>query len=103
MTNDHTRKVAELLQGQRFGFLTTRTPDGTLTSRPMTLQVGQRIEAVIEDIAFGGEGVARVGDFVVFIPFVLTQELIEAELTEVKTCTRKFPVSATINRSFAES
>ena len=38
MTNDHTRKVAELLQDQRFGFLTTRTPDGTLTSRPMTLQ-----------------------------------------------------------------
>ena len=38
MTNDHTRKVAELLRDQRFGFLTTRTPDGTLTSRPMTLQ-----------------------------------------------------------------
>jgi 23S rRNA (uracil1939-C5)-methyltransferase len=50
----------------------------------MTLQVGQRIEAVIEDIAFGGEGVARVGDFVVFVPFVLPQELVEAELTEVK-------------------
>jgi general stress protein 26 len=38
MTNDHTRTVAELLEGQRFGFLTTRSPDGTLTSRPMTLQ-----------------------------------------------------------------
>jgi general stress protein 26 len=38
MTDDQTRKVAELLKGERFAFLTTRTPDGTLTSRPMTLQ-----------------------------------------------------------------
>jgi general stress protein 26 len=38
MTDAQTRKVAELLQGERFAFLTTRSPDGTLTSRPMTLQ-----------------------------------------------------------------
>ena len=38
MSDDHTRKVAELLKGERFGFLTTTTPDGRLTSRPMTLQ-----------------------------------------------------------------
>ena len=38
MTDDQTRKVAELLKGERFGFLTTTTPDGRLTSRPMTLQ-----------------------------------------------------------------
>src|SRR5215212_8017692 len=38
MTDDQTRKVAELLTGERFGFLTTTTPDGRLTSRPMTLQ-----------------------------------------------------------------
>jgi general stress protein 26 len=38
MTDDQTRKVAELIQGERFAFLTTTTPDGTLTSRPMTLQ-----------------------------------------------------------------
>jgi general stress protein 26 len=38
MTDDQTRKVTELLKGERFAFLTTRTPDGTLTSRPMTLQ-----------------------------------------------------------------
>jgi general stress protein 26 len=38
MTDDHTRKVAELLKGERFGFLTTITLDGRLTSRPMTLQ-----------------------------------------------------------------
>ena len=38
MTDDQTRKVAELMKGERFGFLTTITRDGTLTSRPMTLQ-----------------------------------------------------------------
>ena len=38
MTTDDTRKVAELLRGERFGFLTTITMDGRLTSRPMTLQ-----------------------------------------------------------------
>jgi general stress protein 26 len=38
MSDDQTRKVAELLKGERFGFLTTTTTDGKLTSRPMTLQ-----------------------------------------------------------------
>jgi len=38
MTTDESRKVAELISGERFAFFTTRTPDGTLTSRPMTLQ-----------------------------------------------------------------
>ena len=36
--DDQTHKVAELLRGERFGFLTTITMDGRLTSRPMTLQ-----------------------------------------------------------------
>lgn len=48
------------------------------------LAVGQRCELSISDIAFGGEGVARVGEFVVFVPFVITGELVEAEVTEVK-------------------
>ncbi|MGY1856027.1 pyridoxamine 5'-phosphate oxidase family protein [Modestobacter sp. SYSU DS0290] len=38
MTTDGTRKVAELLTGQRLGMLTTTAPQGTLTSRPMALQ-----------------------------------------------------------------
>ncbi|SFF24227.1 pyridoxamine 5'-phosphate oxidase family protein [Blastococcus tunisiensis] len=38
MSDDQTCKVAELLKGERFGFLTTIRRDGTLTSRPMTLQ-----------------------------------------------------------------
>ena len=35
---DSTRKVDELPEGQKFGFLTTTTPEGKLTSRPMSLQ-----------------------------------------------------------------
>ena len=38
----------------------------------------------VHDIAFGGEGVARVEDFVVFIPFVLVGEEVEIEIVEVK-------------------
>lgn len=36
------------------------------------------------DIAFGGEGVARIDEFVVFVPFVIVGETVEAEVTEVK-------------------
>jgi tRNA/tmRNA/rRNA uracil-C5-methylase (TrmA/RlmC/RlmD family) len=50
----------------------------------MTFQPGQRITATIEDIAFGGEGVARLDDFVIFIPFVIPGEEVEAEITELK-------------------
>ncbi|RBY75503.1 pyridoxamine 5'-phosphate oxidase [Geodermatophilus sp. TF02-6] len=38
MTTEDTRKVAELIKGERIGFLTTVTPQGKLTSRPMALQ-----------------------------------------------------------------
>jgi tRNA/tmRNA/rRNA uracil-C5-methylase (TrmA/RlmC/RlmD family) len=48
------------------------------------LAPGQRVNLTIEDIAFGGEGVARHADFVVFVPFSLTGESVEAEIVEVK-------------------
>jgi len=38
----------------------------------------------VNDIAFGGEGVARHEDFVVFVPFVALGEVVEVEITEVK-------------------
>lgn len=50
----------------------------------MDLQVGLRKCVTIEDIAFGGEGVARIDNFVIFVPFVLPGEEVEIELTEVK-------------------
>jgi tRNA/tmRNA/rRNA uracil-C5-methylase (TrmA/RlmC/RlmD family) len=50
----------------------------------VNLSVGQVILFEIHDIAFGGEGVGRFEDFVVFVPFVLVGEQVEAEITEVK-------------------
>jgi len=38
----------------------------------------------ITDLAFGGEGVARLDEFVVFVPFVIVGEEVEAEITDVK-------------------
>src|ERR1051326_3205168 len=46
--------------------------------------IGSRQIVAIHDIAFGGEGVARAGDFVVFVPFVLAGEEVEVEIVEVK-------------------
>lgn len=50
----------------------------------MSLKIGDSITLTIHDIAFGGEGVGRVDDFVVFVPFVLVGETAAAEITEVK-------------------
>ena len=50
----------------------------------MSLKIGDQLTLTIHDIAFGGEGVGRVDDFVVFVPFVLTGETVAAEITEVK-------------------
>jgi tRNA/tmRNA/rRNA uracil-C5-methylase (TrmA/RlmC/RlmD family) len=50
----------------------------------MDLVRGSRISVTVSDIAFGGEGVARFEDFVVFVPFVAMGETAEVELTEVK-------------------
>lgn len=50
----------------------------------MILSVGATVSANISDIAFGGEGVARLEDFVIFVPFVALGETVEIEITEVK-------------------
>ena len=50
----------------------------------MPLKIGDKISLTIHDIAFGGEGVGRIDDFVVFVPFVLVGETVAAEVTEVK-------------------
>ena len=49
-----------------------------------SIRPGVRRIVSIDDIAFGGEGVARVGEFVVFVPFVVVGEEVEVEITEVK-------------------
>jgi tRNA/tmRNA/rRNA uracil-C5-methylase (TrmA/RlmC/RlmD family) len=45
---------------------------------------GDTVTLTIEDIAFGGEGVARLSELVVFVPFVAIGDVVEAAITEVK-------------------
>lgn len=63
--------------------MTAPAQSGASDSLP-PLAVGQTIEVAVEDLAFGGEGVARYREFVVFIPLVIPGERVRAEVTEVK-------------------
>ncbi len=47
-------------------------------------KAGQHCELTIHDLAFGGEGVGRLGEYIVFVPFVIPGERVQVELTEVK-------------------
>ena len=50
----------------------------------MAFKIGDQVSLTIHDIAFGGEGVGRVEQMVVFVPFVIIGETVEIEITEVK-------------------
>jgi tRNA/tmRNA/rRNA uracil-C5-methylase (TrmA/RlmC/RlmD family) len=52
--------------------------------RRVTLALSDQLNLKIEDLAFGGEGVSRVEDFVIFVPFVAVGELVAVEIVEVK-------------------
>jgi tRNA/tmRNA/rRNA uracil-C5-methylase (TrmA/RlmC/RlmD family) len=52
---------------------------------PPPFNPGDLVDLRINDIAFGGEGVGRVGEVVVFVPFVAQGELVQARITEVKS------------------
>jgi 23S rRNA (uracil1939-C5)-methyltransferase len=47
-------------------------------------QPGQRVELDITTVAFGGDGIGRVDNFVVFVPFVIEGERVEVEIVEIK-------------------
>jgi 23S rRNA (uracil1939-C5)-methyltransferase len=61
---------------------------------PSLPAAGDKVRLTIDDIAFGGEGVGRIGDFVVFVPFVAPGETVDVELTEVK---RRFARARLVN------
>ena len=46
--------------------------------------LGQRLELTVDSVAYGGDAVGRVDDFVVFVPFAIPGERLRVELTEVK-------------------
>ena len=62
---------------------TLRDARGMAADSP-ALSPGQIITVTIHDLAFGGEGVGRLDELVVFVPFVIPGETVEAEVTEVK-------------------
>ena len=48
------------------------------------LRCGERVEMAITDVAFGGDGVGRVSDLVLFVPFTVDGDEAEVEITEVR-------------------
>jgi hypothetical protein len=60
----------------------TSTGAGPGSTRPVP---GQRLTLDIVDLAFGGEGVGRADDFVIFTPFTCPGDRVEIKLTEVKS------------------
>ena len=50
----------------------------------LNLQPGQRLELDITTVAFGGDGIGRHENFVIFVPFVIEGERVEVEIVEVR-------------------
>ncbi len=48
------------------------------------MQIKDRVVIKIESVAFGGEGVGRVDNFVVFIPFAAPEDELEVEIIQLK-------------------
>jgi len=48
------------------------------------LSRGERLVMPVTDVAYGGDGVGRVGGQVVFLPFVVDGDEVQVEITEVK-------------------
>ena len=48
------------------------------------LKIGERIATEIRDVAFGGDGVGRYEERVIFVPFTVDGDEVEVEITEVK-------------------
>ena len=48
------------------------------------MQIKDRVIIKIESIAFGGEGVGRIDNFVVFVPFAAPDDELEIEITQQK-------------------
>ncbi len=53
-------------------------------TRALPFKIGQVLKAEIRAVAFGGDGLARVDGFVVFVPFTLDGDIVEIEIREVK-------------------
>ena len=50
----------------------------------MNIKVGDIIETTINTVAFGGDGIGRIDNVVIFVPFTVDGDVVEVEITEVK-------------------
>ena len=50
----------------------------------MIYKVGRELEVVVDDVAFGGNGVTRLDGLVCFIPFSIPGERLKIRITSVK-------------------
>ncbi len=48
------------------------------------VKAGDVLRATISTVAFGGEGIARIGNIVAFIPFTVDGDVVDVTVTEVK-------------------
>jgi tRNA/tmRNA/rRNA uracil-C5-methylase (TrmA/RlmC/RlmD family) len=55
-----------------------------LYERRIVLQIRDRVNVKIESIAFGGDGVGRIDNFVVFVPFAAPGDELGIEITQLK-------------------
>ncbi|OPY85243.1 MAG: 23S rRNA (uracil-C(5))-methyltransferase RlmCD [Syntrophus sp. PtaU1.Bin208] len=44
------------------------------------IKIGDRLEVTVDSVAFGGSGVGRVGNLVVFVPFTVDGDTVEIEI-----------------------
>ncbi|MSU33739.1 MAG: class I SAM-dependent RNA methyltransferase [Pedosphaera sp.] len=68
-------------------------------STSASLNRGDRVELLITDLAFGGEGVGRVGDLVVFVPEVIPGERVEVKITDRKKTFARGILAGVLERS----
>ena len=47
-------------------------------------KIGDIVEVMIDRVAFGGEGVGRIGELVVFVPFTAAGDRVEVAVTETR-------------------
>lgn len=68
-------------------------------SEMVHLQPGDRLHLTIDSVAYGGSGVARHQDFVIFVPFTAPGEEVEVELVEVKKNFARARLEQVLHRS----
>ena len=54
------------------------------SDKAVDVRTGEKIQAKIDDVAYGGDGVARVDDFVLFVPYGVDGDEVEIEIVDLK-------------------